>query len=95
MSESNFQKQLLEELVLFFDPVVRGASSPERVYELIESLGWNGNALFGPPPNAVLDAWAAAAAAVVEIERALTPPPESLGDLAKSLGAVAGRPYPA
>lgn len=88
MSESNFQKQLLEELLLFFDPVVRGAASPERVYELIGALGWNGYALFGPPPNAVITAWAAAAAAIVEIERALIPPPESLVDLTKSLGAV-------
>ena len=88
MSENNFQKRLLEELILLFDPVVRGAASPERVYELIGCLGWNGNALFGPPPNAVIDAWAVAASAVVEVERTLTPPPESLSDLSKSLGAV-------
>ncbi len=88
MTESNFQKRLLEELVLYFQPLLEGAADPGTAYRLLQSLGWNATSLFGPPPNAFMTAWKSAAEAVNAVEQATASPPESLDDLVQALGAV-------
>jgi hypothetical protein len=88
MAEPDFSKTVLEELILYFEPVLAGVSDPGIAYGLLDTLGWNATSLFGPPPNSFVTAWNSVGTAVTKIEKAAASPPQSLDDLMQTLTAV-------
>lgn len=88
MSNPNGQGRLLPELLAFLEPIVQGASDPAAAYALINSLGWNGSALFGSAPNPFITALTDVAAAVSAVERFVATPPKSFADIETVLAAV-------
>jgi hypothetical protein len=86
----NAQQHLLEELLLFLDPVVRAARDPDEALALIRPTGWTPEALLGTAGAAVLSVITTTAGAVTAIQQAVETPPESLADLEQALTQVAG-----
>ena len=86
----NAQQRLLEELLLFLDPVVQAAQAPDEALALIRATGWTPEALLGSAASAVLGVITTTAGAVTAIQQAVENPPETLADLERALTQVAG-----
>jgi hypothetical protein len=87
--ESDFQQRLLEELLLFLDPVLQAGRDPGVALELIRLTGWSPEALLGSNATAYLEAVGAAAGAVIALSEALSQPPENLDQFVSALQKTA------
>ncbi|MDP9314712.1 MAG: hypothetical protein M3R24_28200, partial [Chloroflexota bacterium] len=74
----NFQARLLEEIFLFFEPVIQIRDDPEAVYRLAFDLGWDLKTLLGPSEQAFFDALETLVQAQGGVQKAAEVPPESL-----------------
>lgn len=89
MSSTDTDSVLVQELLLLFEPVTRCAADPASVEKLLAGLGWNAEALFGPPPNPLIDAFTAVSAVAQDIQRFVEQPPRSFADMARVLACAA------
>ena len=87
--EANFQKRLLDELALLFDPVIRAALDPDVANELLRRFGWSPEGLFTASANTFTSNLAPIGQAVGTIVQAAQNPPQSIGDLETALDSVA------
>ena len=92
MAEENFQRRLLEELLLFLEPMVRAGQDPANAYALIRATGWTPEVLLGSSAQTFLDAVSGIANTVSLVEGIIAEPPtqslDTLADLESALTRV-------